>query len=71
MTIMEKKIFFRSDINEKSDAYGILSFAYLFLHSYAVREYVSILCSEGLKYKELSPMTGNKNGWFYWRVIKF
>ena len=38
MSIIEKNIFFHCGINEKSDALRIVPFAYLFLHSYAVKE---------------------------------
>ena len=45
-------MFCRSGIKEKSDAYRMIPFAYLFLQSYAVKESVKILRSEGLKYIE-------------------
>ena len=44
---MQKKIFLPSGINEKSDLYTIVPFAYLLLHWYAVSEEVKILCSSG------------------------
>ena len=55
---MEKNIFLRSGINEKSDVQRMVPLAFLFFHLYEVNENVKIRCSVDVKYIEWSLITG-------------